>query len=101
MDTLGFEEYFIDDYVTDWTLRPNTTEIAQENFTFISKYLNVITVEEKGDNIIISGINSHHFAKDVKSSGRPPVSYSICLLSSLAERSSYRSSLLSNLGTCS
>ena len=66
MDTLGFEEYFIDDYVTDWTLRPNTTEIAQENFTFISKYLNVITVEEKGDNIIISGINSHHFAKDVK-----------------------------------
>ena len=45
MDTLGFEEYFIDDYVTDWTLRPNTTEIAQENFTFVSKYLNVITVE--------------------------------------------------------
>ena len=66
MDTLGFEEYFIDDYVTDWTLRPDTTEIAQENFTFVSKYLNVITVEEKGDNIIISGINSHHFAKDVK-----------------------------------
>lgn len=66
MDTLGFEEYFIDDYVADWTLRPDTTEIAQENFTFVSKYLNVITVEEKGDNIIISGINSHHFAKDVK-----------------------------------
>ena len=66
METFSLESYFIEDYFNDWAVRPDTSEIAQESFTFVSKYLNVITVEEKGNNIHISGINSRHFAKDVK-----------------------------------
>lgn len=66
METFSLESHFIEDYFNDWAVRPDTSEIAQESFTFVSKYLNVITVEEKGNNIHISGINSRHFAKDVK-----------------------------------
>ena len=47
METFSLESYFIEDYFNDWAVRPDTTEIAQESFTFVSKYLNVITVEEK------------------------------------------------------